>query len=544
MGTLFRRTSRLPAISMAAVLFLWSCAPHEESGSDSADVPQRQRYGGTLVVAHSSDVVSLSPVRAVDIMQQELLRDMLMTPVLRITRDLHVEQGLARRWEVSEDSTELRLQLREDVFWHDGVRTTAHDLAFGLRAVAQAGGVGEDVLPTIQVLDSFSLTVSIVPETDFLNAWAEVYALPRHLFAGVAPAEIPRHPASTLRPVGNGPFRVVERVPGDRWVFEAVDDYPAELGGRSYVDRVVLRAVSDLEEIVSGLLSGAVDYAPRIPPSATPRLADTPGVRLLSSVGRGYVFTAWNQRRPHLRDVRVRRALTMAIDRQAIVDSLHFGFGQVGNSTVAPYHWAHDASLSAELAYDPEGARTLLEEAGWMQARGDPGFRTNGRGEPLRIRMLTGTRNGALMDVLRGYLAAVGVELLVELAEMNELMERASPGRRDYDAVTVLLVSSIALDQRPGFHCDTRNTSIFQLSGYCDAETDRLLEAIGGSSDRATARPLWIQVQRRLTSDVPVTVLYYQENVSGVSDRLRDVQPDVRGVLFGLREWWIDPARR
>jgi peptide/nickel transport system substrate-binding protein len=532
-------------IAPGFLLVFAACATDGRSDRDAALVPERDRYGGELVIAVTSDIPSLSTVQMNDVTQREIVREIFVTPMLRISRDLQVEPGLARSWRVNEDTTEIVFHLRDDVYWHDGVKTTAHDLVFAFEKLVESGtSPGVAAYSGVVATDSFSFRIGVAtPSADLLFRWTGFLPLPRHLLEDVPASEIPRHPVSTTQPIGNGPYRVAERKAGAEWVFEAVDSYPGELGGRPYLDRIVLRVVPDVDSIVAGLLDGSIDYAPRLLASAAGTLRAGSATRVVASPGRGYNVVGWNQRHPILSDAGVRRALTMAIDRHSLREGLSHGFGQLGNNPVPPFHWAHDATVGTELTYDPERASALLEAAGWAD-RGGTGLLQNERGEPLRFRLVAAHPSRDVVEAIRSDLRQVGVDVELELLDLNQVIARISPPERDYDAVSLLLVNGLTVDLRTSFHCDMRDTHMNQISGFCDPELDRLLDSTIVTVDRAEARPLWLRLQQRLTEQQPYTILQYQENVNVVASHVENVDPDIRGVFSGITGWWIPPAHR
>src|SRR5690606_5516735 len=136
--------------------------------------------------------------------------------------------------------------------------------------------------------------------------------------------ELARH-RFAQNPIGNGPFRFVGNDPGQQWVFEANADYPEDLGGRPYLDRLVLRVVPEPTTRLTELLSGRTDLVVGVTAQQRPALDGASAVRLVSSTSAGFDYISWNTRSELFSDSRLRKALTMAMDRQAIVDAIRPG---------------------------------------------------------------------------------------------------------------------------------------------------------------------------------------------------------------------------
>ncbi len=533
-------------------VLLTACGPGAPGdGGTGDDVPEAERYGGTAVVGLINDIPDMSPLTSTDHNASQIQTHVLFMPLVMYDERFQPVPYLARSWEISPDTTELTFHLRRDVLWHDGVPTTAHDLKFsydlardpetGFANAAFWTHYGEAV-----AVDSFTFRIAMTPHADYLDPWRAFAAVPRHVLQGVPAAELRTHAFSTGRPLGNGPFRFVSRQPGQNWVFAANEDHPAELGGRPYLDRIVYRVISEPTTLLTELLTGRIDYYIQPTPEQAARIDATPGVRLHTFDDRAFVILGWNGRRPMFSDPRVRRALTMAIDRQEIIDGIGYGFGSVANSTVPPIFWQYDPDAGTDLGYDPEGARRLLEEAGWRDRNGD-GILQNERGEPFRFTTLTNHGNQERVDILakvQSDLRRVGIQMEPQVLEWGTLLSRINDvERRDFDAVLIGWVTEFRIDDRDLLHCDERDQP-YQWVGYCNREVDQLLDVLPTIVDREAARPLWQRYQRLIGQDQPYTFLYFQQRRSGIADRLRGVEPDARGDWLGARNWWIAPDRR
>jgi peptide/nickel transport system substrate-binding protein len=548
---------RITPLLLAGALALAGCGGERGgakagAGADlDASIPEQERYGGTAVVSNLADIPDINPLTSTDYTANQIQQYVLFMPLLTYDEKFEPVPRLARSWEVNPDTTQLTFHLRDDVFWHDGVKTSAYDLKFSYdRAREPATGFPNTAFWTyygdMTVVDSFTVRVAMRPHAEYLDPWRSFTPAPEHILRDVPAAELRTHPFSTTQVVGNGPFKFVSREAGQNWVFAANEDFPKELGGRPYLDRIVYRIIPEPTTALTELLTGRTDYYQQPPAEQAARIESAPNARLLHTPDRYFVIIGWNERRKPFDDVRVRRAFTMAIDRQAIIDGVLYGYGQIANATVPPFFWQYDPEAGADLKYDPEAAKALLAEAGWIDRNGD-GIVENEQGKPLRFTIKTNKGNQVRADiaeVVQADLRKIGVDAAPQIVEWGALLDQLqTPSRRDFDAVIIGWVTEFRIDDSDLFSCKKLNDP-FQWVGYCDPATERLLDTLPKIVSREAAKPLWAEYQRKIAHDQPYTFLYFVERLAGVSDRLRSVNPDARGDWLGAERWWILPNQR
>jgi peptide/nickel transport system substrate-binding protein len=292
--------------------------------------------GGTVIGAGLAEIPGgmNGLVTADQIANQHQLYVHLMS-LVRFDEDLQPEPYLAESWQFDDQGRQLTFRLRRDIRWHDGTPTTAQDVAFTYQRAKDP----ETGFPNpgyfayydgVEVVDSFTVRFRIRPHAQILDTWRATPILPEHLLGDVPSPELAAHPYGSVCPVGNGPFRFVEHRENDRWTFAANPEFPEALGGRPLVDRYVFRIIPEQTTILAELLAGTVDLYFSVVPDHAGAIRSAPDVRLIRSRSRDYVFVGWNSRRAQLANPDVRRALTLATDRQAMVDGL------LGGCTAVP----------------------------------------------------------------------------------------------------------------------------------------------------------------------------------------------------------------
>lgn len=547
-------------LSLAALALLAACgggdAPAkggagQQRAGNEPDVPEAQRYGGTLVMGAIGAIPDMNPLTSSDNTANQVQQFVLFMPLITYNEKFEPIPWLARSWEVNADTSALTFHLRNDVYWHDGPRTTAYDVKYSYDMARDPKTLFPNTAfwthyGDATVVDSFTIRIAMQPHADFMDPWRSFSPVPRHILEGTEPSAMTTHPFNTRSPVGNGPFRFVEHLQGQRWVFEANPNFPKELGGRPYVDRLVYRIIPEPTTLMAELLRGNLDYYIATTAEQAAEVEASPEARIISFPDRQFSMIGWNEKRDMFKDVRVRRALTMALDREAIVRAVRRGYGQLGNSTIPPFFWNHDAQAGADLKFDTVGAKRLLAEAGWQDRNGD-GILENAQGRPFTFTMITNQGNREREDIaviVQSQLRRVGIDARTQLMEWGSLLDRIQDvDKRDYDAVIIAWVTEFRIDDTDLFSCDKLRDP-YQWVSYCNPQTDRFLDTLPRLVDRATSLPVWREYQRHIASQQPYTILYFTRRLEGVHERLRNVNPDARGDMLDIRKWYLLPNMR
>ncbi|MGH7695921.1 MAG: ABC transporter substrate-binding protein, partial [Gemmatimonadaceae bacterium] len=285
----------------------------------------------TVVYASGADLESANPLVTIHPLARQVQRFALFTTIAQYDSLLHPRPYLARAWTWSADRRELFLALHADVRWHDGSATTARDVLFTLEA-ARDPATGYYRAADLAGITSISAPNDTTVIVRFANAQPELPAVlselpiaPAHRLANVARSALKADTFGTA-PVGNGPFRFLRRDAGQRWVFDRNPDFPATMGGPPTLERIVVAVVDEATTKFAGLVSGELHVA-GIAPNMAELTGEDPTLGVLSYPVLFATALVFNTTRPPFDDVRVRRAIAAAIDRERIVDVALSGFG-------------------------------------------------------------------------------------------------------------------------------------------------------------------------------------------------------------------------
>lgn len=497
----------------------------------------------TLTVASGVDISGVNELLASA--TRQLDQDVLGAMFLRLAAEQPDFQQhpptfaprLARAWDFSPDRLALTFHLRDDVRWSDGEPVTADDVRFTWQAQTSA----EVGWPNSYLKESIRDVEVVDPHTvrfHFTHAYAtqlldanEGFILPKHVWSQLPFAKWPES-GDWFRDhlVVDGPFTLERWKPQEEIVLRANRRYFE--AGKPLLEQVVFRIVPDEAARLQELLGGAAQLVESVPPDRADEVAHAPGRRLDQVWARRYTAIVWNTRRAPLDDPLVRRALTIGIDRQALVEALWHGRARVADSPILTTVWAHAPDLQP-WPYDAAAARRLLESRGFRDTNGDGVLERNGK--PLTIELSTNTGNQIRRDALvlmQDQLKRAGVAVAPALREAAA--QNAKLQAHDFDGALVTWSIDTGLDLRYGF--DSRDPDESNWGRYRNPEVDRLLDEIERQPDLAAAKPLFSRVQRLINEDQPYTFLWEPPVFVGRDERLR-ATPSAISTFTGLENW-------
>jgi peptide/nickel transport system substrate-binding protein len=446
---------------------------------------------------------------------------------------LRIVPRLATSWEFSEDGRVLTFRLRHGVLFHDGMPFSSADVLHTYERIidpaSKAVGRLDAFLPIERVETPDPTTVRVVyrePYAPALRAW-EVPILPRHLDRGETMDDSPLNRA----PIGTGPFRFVTWEAGRSIVLTAYDDY---WGGRPYLDDFVFQIIPSQETALQALLAGEVDYAGMTPvqwEAHGGRAEFDRRFRTVRFVPLFLYYIAWRTdgSNPFFSDPGVRRALSLALDREGYVRSVLRGLGHVA---VSPFHPAvlKPDSGSGAGGHDPEEAARLLDAAGW---RVDPETGLRGReGIPFRFRLLVfggGEDHVQFSQVAQETLRHLGIDMSIQRLDWPTLWGRLKSG--DFEAALSGTVPGTDPDSLYGMLHSSQIDGGQNYAAFADSEIDTLLEQGRRTLDAGARDAIYRRIDRRVGDLQPYSFLFYPVVLYALSREVGGVTPSPLGIL-------------
>jgi peptide/nickel transport system substrate-binding protein len=506
------------------------------------------RYGGTLVAVLPDDPPTLALWLSSSFLTR-MVGPQIMEGLLDQEPDLTPKPLLAESWTVSSDGLKWTFRLRRGVKWHDGKPFTADDVVFSVNEV-WLKHLGDAVnrwkifgLKAEKVDD-----LTVVFNLEKRNVYATYYwdshfgpIIPKHLFEGT---DIQKNPYN-LKPVGTGPFRFKEYVKGSHISLEKNPDYwQKDERGSSlpYLDRLVFRIMPDTASRLMSMEKREVDYQsyPGFPVESAQKLKEL-GFRIgadpISGLAR-IQRIAMNQRNPPLSNLKVRKALLHAMNREEILQKAAYGFGVV---SIGPLHQQSPAYKDLinhnvpKYEYSPTKANQLLDEAGYK--RGSDGNR-------FKLTILINrslSQDVTAAELIRDHFQKVGIQL--EIQKVDFVTRAALSAKHQFDLTmwgpSISGPSPEAV--RNYWHSSLINASgeFFNPSGINDKEIDWFTDNVASIQDPAKRNQLCKDFQKRMVENVYELWLYDALIVSAWNPDYVGLPQKVWGHYDALSKvWW------
>jgi len=400
----------------------------------------------------------------------------------RIDENGQVQPGLATEWKVSDDGLTYTFTLRRGTTFHDGTKFDSEAVKFSLDRARAADSTNPQKVffEPIQSVDTPAADQVVItlshPDGLFLFHLGQAAAL---IVAPNSAADNGTHP------IGTGPFKFVEWVPGDHVTLERTDAYA---GDKPQLNRLIFRFVADPAAASAAVMSGDIDAFPNMPaPETLDQFKADPRFAVEIGTTAGETVMAVNQRRKPFGDVKVRRALAMAIDRQALIDGAMFGYGTPIGSHFAPYEAAYK-DLTGAYPYDPAKAKALLAEAGYPD-----GFKAT-----LKLPPPGYARRGG--EIIQSQLAEIGVQVELVPVEWAQWLEQVFKGF-DYDMTIVAHTEALDID----IYARGKDKYYF---GYDNPAFDQVIQQLNSTVDPEQRKALYQQAQQILSDDEAAVFLF------------------------------------
>jgi peptide/nickel transport system substrate-binding protein len=529
--------------------------------------------GGYVTEVSFSDAKILNPILSTDDASSDV-HTLLFGAALRTDPESgEVIPDMTDGWEVSEDGLTYTFKIHDGIFWTDGTPVTAKDFAFTYQAL-MSGQLDSPRLSNVQYVDEINviddLTVEFVFSeincaalTDLGLGW-----LPAHMY-GPDFTDIMTNTLNTQPTVTNGPMILQEWVKDDHITLVSNPDY---WRGAPHLDGFVFKVVPNATVGVQQLKTGEVDIYDGVEPKYLVEMEMEPQLEIYKYFDDGYTYIAFQMGdptnpqprlnedgtvnedhgiHPILGDLRVRRAITHAVDRNIIISRVIFGQGAPMEANVLPaITWAYNDELVPQ-EFDMDKAAALLEEAGWIDQDGDSVRECHGcmyaaEGTPLKLKLITNSGNETRESIgliVQDQLGKLGFAIEFEPIEWNAFVTTLVG--QDFDMCIVGWTSLGSDPDDEGLFATVNDQpgGGFNFVSYNNTDVDNLLkQAKTMPGCRAEDRgPLYRTIQEQIYEDQPYTFLYVPRTIMVYNKRIAGMELGPWDFRYSIYDWYIQP---
>lgn len=541
-------------------LIALGCQGDDTNRQGPAPGSAAETAGGTMVITVGADADFLLPPfvgtvqgnQIADIVYERLAEP---GPALNTVGDDGFTGELAEKWTWSTDSLSIAFAVHPRARWHDGRPVTARDVVFTYDLTSDPATASADA-PLLSQMDSVTARDSMTavfwykkryPE-QFFDAAYQMRILPEHILSGVKLSEL-RKSELIRSPVGSGRFRFVRWVTGS--LVELVAD-TAHHRGRAKLDRLIWTISPDYNASAAKLFAGEADYIEYVAGDKIAEMAKYPRLRTLTSPSLDHAYLHFNLRdqnnrdRPHpiFGDAGVRRALTMAVDREGAVENIFDSLGLVSKGPMVRSQGLADTTITP-IAYDPDGARRLLDSLGWKDSNNDGVREKNGKLLSFTIGAPSSSSNRVRMAVLlQNMFKQVGAQVELSNNEMTTWMEGMQSGKFDAGMNATHLDPSPASIRQSWSAESARNPKSRNFGRYANPAFDALIDSASAQMNPANARRFYRQAHEMMMKDAPAVWLYELVSVAGIDRRIQPVGIRADAWWAGIADWSIRADQR
>ena len=482
----------------------------------------------TLNLSMNSSPSRLNPILANDSASSEI-SDWLFNGLFKYDKNGNPIVDLAQSYEFK-DQTTLIIKLKENVLWHDNTKFTAKDVIFTYEKIIDPKVFNSiksnfQQVKSVKALDDYTIEV-IYSQAYFkaIETWM-VGILPYHLLKD---EENLMTSSFNKNPIGTGSYKLKEFKQGQDIELIANDKY---FEGRPNIDKILYQFLPDPNTSFLYLKQKKLDLG-GLTPIQIDRQIDNDFKNKFTIIQKpsfAYSYLGFNLKNEKFKDIRIRQALSLAINRQEMVDILFFGYGKICNGPFLPDSFAYNENIKP-ITQDINKAKALLKDAGYDE------------NNPFTFELVTNTGNDTRINaaqILQYQLEKTGVKMSIKVMEWQAFLNTVVHPKK-FQAV--LLGWSLALmpDAFPLWHSSSSKLGGFNLVSYENEKVDKLIEQGSTTINRDELGNIYKEIFKIITDDLPYLFLYIPDAITVINKDIKNVEPSFVGITHNQKDWIIE----
>jgi len=490
--------------------------------------------GGTMVIGVTSLPATISPLNPSMFGSNEVL-DLLFLHLHRIDPQTgKMKPELASSWEFSEDLTSITYYLRDDVSWWDGQPVTAEDVYYTYQQMKDPESNYPNIarlrfISDVEIVGPYAIRFSFNKVYADILTDSDIIAVPKHIHEN-------KGDAFGQTPIGNGPYKIKDWRAGSGIVLEANDSY---FRGKPPLDEIHIRYYSDVTVMVDDFKAGDLDIVLKLTPESAKVLQDNDNFSIDSRPGNTYTYIGWNLTHPDLKDIEIRKALTMSINTQQLLNDVFFGMGTISLGPLPPSSWGYNDDITP-IQYNRAEAKKIMDRKGYVDWNRNGIYDKERRDFTLTI--ITNRENPERVKILEKVAADLenlGVRVNARTLDTRAFIQAIVA--RDFDGYIMGWSVSEKIDPTTYWNSDP-GKGRFNFVSYSNPIVDSLIDTGVAMLNRVKAQEVWNEFQRIIYEDIPYTFLIVANDISGAYTRVKNTGQGIQ--LASAYRYWIPEAER
>ena len=517
--------------------------PAQATAAPKPAAPAVGNQGGSIVEAATSDAVSFHPYLTTDTASRGYQSLVYGGDLWTYDpQTLEPRPEAATGWTISDDRLTYTFTLRDDLKWSDGTPITSADYKWTYDQASNPENKypyisNLELVDSYEAPDSRTIVVKLKePIVVGLEAAEAVTPLPKHIWEKLDWSDPSKNPQIMAPTVSSGPYILQEWRKDDRATFVANPNFHR---GRPLIDSRTVRIVPSSEIAFQMLKSGEVDVASFTPDNyaEAKRLSNVTVYEWWPAAAQ-WLYLGYNLRRPWAQDVEVRRALSHAVDRNAIAEYVFNGLARPTYSAFPPSSWVYNENVP-KYEYNPTTAKEMLDKAGWVSG---PGGIRHKDGQQLKLRVLYGPNTSKTLErvatVMQQAWGDIGASVEVQGMEWGAYLSAVKSEPFDWD----VNIGAWAATLEPHWMNQIwREDTIPELNhvGYVNKRVEQLFDQGKREFDREKRKQIYQEIQQIISTDAPYAFVTTNLSYIGINSRVGGIEPTPLGIGHNRERWFI-----
>ena len=482
-------------------------------------------FSSTLHLSISANPSRVNPILATD-SASGTISGWVFNSLITYNKEGKIKLELAKSYHFVDDTT-LIFKLRDDVKWHDGKPFSAQDIVFTYKTITSPKiftpyASEFRYVKSVEALDNYTIKITYKkPYFKALETWM-MGILPKHLLENekdLMTSSFNQHP------IGTGPYKLKGFEISKDIELRANKDYFIH---KPNIDKIIYHFIPDPSTEFLMLKSHKLDVG-NLSPLQIERQIDKSFkdyYAIYEDISHGYTYMGFNLKNPKFKNPKVRLAISLAIDRQELVDILFFGHGRVCNGPFMPGTFAYNENVKAPKR-DIKRAKQLLKEAGYD------------KNHPLSFEIVTNSNNSTRMyavQILQHQLKDIGVKVTIRALEWQAFLNTIIAPRH-FEAIVLGWSLGLMPDAYSIWHGDSDKKGGFNFVHYHNKRVDKLIKKAEQTVDKKKLSVIYKEIFKLIAQDNPYLFLYIPNSITVVNKKIKNVSPSIIGVMHNLIDW-------